>query len=276
MDKPLSAEYRSDYAALLMSLGAHYAATDRPAQAEAANEEAIAIRRRLVEDHPDRVEFANDLGLSYYSMAYMMNWKRDHQATYDWAGRAIQFFEASLRREPRRQDLRELLGFAHHARAQALTSLRRPAEALAEWDRAIELARDGDVRIHSLRASRALVLAYQGEFHSALEEVTTIPTTGPDSGLIHYNEACLFAVAAAAEAKDVVRSPADRALLVEGYALRALASLAEARRAGYFREPSKVARMQSDKDLDPLRSRPDFQALLMDLAMPADPFTRTD
>jgi hypothetical protein len=34
-------------------LGAHYAATGRTDQAETANEPAIAIRRRLVEDQPD-------------------------------------------------------------------------------------------------------------------------------------------------------------------------------------------------------------------------------
>jgi hypothetical protein len=34
--------------------------------------------------------------------------------------------------------------------------------------------------------------------------------------------------------------------------------------------------MRTDPDLDPLRSRPDFQLLLMDLAMPAEPFARGD
>jgi hypothetical protein len=32
--------------------------------------------------------------------------------------------------------------------------------------------------------------------------------------------------------------------------------------------------MNRDPDLDPLRSRPDFQLLMMDLAMPAEPFAR--
>jgi len=32
--------------------------------------------------------------------------------------------------------------------------------------------------------------------------------------------------------------------------------------------------MQSDRDLDPLRSREDFRALVMDLAMPSDPFSK--
>jgi serine/threonine-protein kinase len=33
-----------------------------------------------------------------------------------------------------------------------------------------------------------------------------------------------------------------------------------------------VALMQRDPDLDPLRSRPDFQLLMMDLEFPDDPF----
>jgi hypothetical protein len=32
--------------------------------------------------------------------------------------------------------------------------------------------------------------------------------------------------------------------------------------------------IRKDPDLDPLRSRPDFQALLLDLSFPADPFAR--
>jgi hypothetical protein len=35
-----------------------------------------------------------------------------------------------------------------------------------------------------------------------------------------------------------------------------------------------VAYMRRDTDLDPLRSRPDFQRLLMDLAFPVEPFAR--
>jgi hypothetical protein len=36
-----------------------------------------------------------------------------------------------------------------------------------------------------------------------------------------------------------------------------------------------LAHMRVDTDLDALRDRADFQLLLMDLAMPADPFART-
>ena len=35
-----------------------------------------------------------------------------------------------------------------------------------------------------------------------------------------------------------------------------------------------LVHMQTDTDLDSLRNRPDFQLLMMDLAFPAEPFTR--
>ncbi len=274
VDQPRVVAYQSDLAALMMSLGAFHAQTGRPDQAQAANEEAIAIRRRLTADHPDRVDFADDLGLSYYSMGYMKQWKRDYQGACDWANRAIQVFETSLLREPRRDDIKELLGFAFHLRAQALTDQHRAAEALRDWDRAIELADQGSERIPGLTASRALVLAYQGETRRAVVAISAVPRTGPDSGMIFYNEACILALAAAAAANDAASLPAKRAALVDQYAVRAISALAEARRAGYFRDASKVANIPSDRDLDPLRARPDFQELLLDLTFPTDPFVQ--
>jgi hypothetical protein len=53
---------------------------------------------------------------------------------------------------------------------------------------------------------------------------------------------------------------------------RAMEWLREAVVAGY----RKVAALRTDHSLDPLRSRPDFQLLMMDLEFPADPFARGD
>ncbi len=271
-EEPQAVNFRSDLAAVLMSLGAHYAATGRPDQAEVANDEAIALRRRLVEDHPDRKEFSLDLGLGYYSMAYMKRWAKDQQAAYEWASRAIQVFEASLKDQPRRTDIKELLGFGYHVRAQALTDQRRAREALADWNRAIELAGEDSPRIPNLLATRALSFAYMGDLGRAMNEVSAISKTGIDAGVIYYNEACIFALAAGAAATDVAHDPAERAALREKYAKLSITSLADARRAGYFRDSSKIATMLSDRDLDPLRTRLDFQRLTADLTFPSQPF----
>ena len=56
------------------------------------------------------------------------------------------------------------------------------------------------------------------------------------------------------------------------FADRAMAKLTKAVAAGY----RDVATLRKEPALDPLRSRPDFQALMMDLAFPANPLRGTD
>jgi hypothetical protein len=51
---------------------------------------------------------------------------------------------------------------------------------------------------------------------------------------------------------------------------RAMHWLRVALAAGY----RNLANMRTDTDLDPLRGREDFRLLMLDLAMPADPFAR--
>jgi hypothetical protein len=224
----------------------------------------------LVEDHPDRAEIVQELGVSYYCMGHMYIFNNDSKAAEDWIGRAIRVFEKSLRDQPRRSDIKRLLGMAYHARAQALTDQRRNAEALAEWERAMAFTNPASDRFLSLRASRALVRAYLGDFGRAVDEVSAVPKTGSEAGVILYNEACIFALAAAAVAKDLARDPPSRAALAEQYAARAINSLAESRRAGFFQDPANVNLIRSDPDLDPLRSRADFKKFRLVLMFPAN------
>ncbi len=54
----------------------------------------------------------------------------------------------------------------------------------------------------------------------------------------------------------------------ESHARRAVAALRRAVAAGY----NELGQIRHDPILDPLRSRRDFQDLMMDLSFPADPF----
>jgi hypothetical protein len=56
----------------------------------------------------------------------------------------------------------------------------------------------------------------------------------------------------------------------EEQAARAMGSLHQAVVMGYRNRDA----YRNEDALDPLRDRPDFQALLLDLAFPADPFAR--
>jgi hypothetical protein len=128
--------------------------------------------------------------------------------------------------------------------------------------------------ISSLFTLRALNRAYLGEFGRAMDEVSAVQKTGSKVGVVHYNEACIFALAAASMANDAARDPAERTALAKKYAANAMNSLAESRRTGFFEVPFDVALFRSDPDLDWLRSRTDFQLFAMDVTFPAEPFAR--
>jgi hypothetical protein len=89
-------------------------------------------------------------------------------------------------------------------------------------------------------------------------------TEGKDvPGPTLYDAACVCALAAA--------SAKDDAKLSEQYAGRAVALLRRAQKAGYFKQPAKIADMKKDSDLRALRTRPDYRDLLKELETPAKP-----
>jgi hypothetical protein len=96
-----------------------------------------------------------------------------------------------------------------------------------------------------------------------LERLATLQLTD------RYNLACVRA-----QLGGLAAVPGSGISVAEGQAEteRAMQWLHRAVAAGY----RNVALMQTDPDLDPLRSRPDFQLLMMDLAMPDDPFAPPD
>jgi hypothetical protein len=77
-----------------------------------------------------------------------------------------------------------------------------------------------------------------------------------------YGLAGVYSLASAATGSDAALTPEDRSRLAEQYAARAVELLRHAQAADYFAHPTRLDKLKSDKDLDPLRSRPDFQKLL--------------
>jgi hypothetical protein len=164
--------------------------------------------------------------------------------------------------------------------ARDLSQLRRPREALDSLDRAVplfeRLAADhpGDVlyKSDSAFAQLEVATAQEGlgrpsEVRRALERAREIYEQLSDATAL-YNLAC-------AESKlcdPALSDPAARTAVVSAdrraHADRAIAALRRAAAAG-MRNADVWRR---DPDLDPLRSRPDFQLLIMDVAFPDDPF----
>ena len=90
----------------------------------------------------------------------------------------------------------------------------------------------------------------------------------PRSGVFAMLEACCHAMLSdVAGVAGSEMTPADGAIEAE----QAMDILHKAIAAGY-RAPA----LRTEAALDPLRTRADFQLLIMDVAFPADPFARRD
>ena len=142
-------------------------------------------------------------------------------------------------------------------RAETLTLLGRYPEAQKDWQRALELTREGERP--TIRLSRTTALARSGKHVKATKEASTLPET--DNGGALYRLAGVYSLSAAAVAAD----PKERQELAEQYAAQAVKFLASANKNGYFNIPANRAAIQNDADLRALRGRTDFKKLLSEL-----------
>jgi len=155
----------------------------------------------------------------------------------------------------------------------------KPAEAEAEYRKALAVQQklaDDNPAVPQFRRQVVSSLSSVGRiqqrdgrtseaaasFRRAIAILKRLPTSTPGD---LYDLACNQALFAGAAVE-----PGSRVSAAEGQAEadRAMETLRRAVAHG-FRRPI----MGTDTDLDPLRARPDFQLLMMDLAMPADPFS---
>jgi hypothetical protein len=93
-------------------------------------------------------------------------------------------------------------------------------------------------------------------------EADVVLVAKPKAADLLYHAGLVHAAAASAVAAEKKLSSIDREELHERHAARCAALLTEAQAAGYFNDPANVTKFQKNRALQPLRSRPDFQALL--------------
>jgi hypothetical protein len=122
-------------------------------------------------------------------------------------------------------------------------------------------------KLGSLQAEAGDTAAARASIHQALAFREGLPSTSP---VDPYNTAKLYVLDGELSETGQPAAPrADRLTRPECLE-RAIAALRRAVAEGF----TQVEVIRNDPDLAPLRSREDFQALLMDLPFPADPFTR--
>jgi len=173
--------------------------------------------------------------------------------------------QSILKPAPRDATARQSLSRASYNRATALGRLKRHRDALADWDRAVELAEPKARAGYRLR--RADCLARAGQPAKAFREAQALAKTSPP-GWVWYALGSIAANSSAVALRDTTRPLPWRERFAEQAARQAVVWLYKAHKAGVFKVAANAAHLKVDPDLDSLRQRDDFKAFVKQLASP--------
>ncbi len=261
---PHALDYQRNLVGGLNTMGFLYGNVKQHEKAAAAFQKAIAKLETLTSEHPEQPDFALRLGATSCNFGNELKYAGKARESLAWFDRAEQVLKDLLRNPSPPARARDDLRNTYMGRAEARALVGRFDDALADWDRCMELASERGR--NSLRLYRAGTWARMGEHVKAANEARTL-TSGENvpAGML-YNSACVYALCSAQVAQDAGLPTPQREKLTEDYALLALQQLRRIRDAD-LRSPALSERLKHDTDLDSLRKRPAFNTLLQEMGL---------
>jgi tetratricopeptide (TPR) repeat protein len=208
-DFPAVPDYRRELAQSHTNLGLLLADLGKRAEAEQQYRQGLALREKLVADFPAVPDYRRDLGGSCCNFGHLV---RDGGRAGDsliWFDKAIATLAPVHQAEPRAVTTRLFLRNSHWGRAEAYDQLQKYAEAVQDWDRAIELSPPAEQP--RLRANRATSRLKAGQVAKAVAEVEELTKASNWNASQWYDFACVYAVASGKLA-DKKQEYADRAM----------------------------------------------------------------
>jgi serine/threonine-protein kinase len=237
--------------------------------------------RALVAEHPAVPDYRHGLAVSHTRVGNLLTTAGRPAEALAEQERSRSLFEALAHAAPNVPGYRDALAGAMNYAGDALRDLGRTGEARDRHARAVALA-------EALTSASPKVLLYRTRLADSLRRLARLKLDAGDvagadadarqavalfeampsrDGREWFWLACARATLAAAAGRDGAGPSTAEA---PGLADRAMNDLRRAAAAGYRNLPV----YRYEPALGPLRGRDDFQLLLMDLAMPADPFAR--
>jgi serine/threonine-protein kinase len=278
---PELVQFQDDLAASYADFSYILRTTGRPVEALAAAEQVLAIRQKLADARPELVRFQADLAASYYGVGYLLNVTGRPAEALAAFERTRAIVRKLAEANPNVTRFQDQLAGAYGAIGWVYKLAGKPAEAVAGHEHELAIRRKlakADPSVRMYQTSLATCLGQLGGIHREAGRHSEAATATREAVAILerltilepidcYNLACGNATLAG-----IAITPGSGMTAAEGRpaAEQAMQWLHRAVARGY----RNVALMQRDHDLDPLRSRPDFQILMMDLAMPDDPFSK--
>jgi serine/threonine-protein kinase len=220
-----------------------------------------------------------ELGVSYINVGHALSVSGRPAEALAAFERSLAIVRKVAEANPNVTRLQELQATSHGHIAWAYRLSGRPAEALVEFEHELAIRRKLAEAHPSVEQQQTLMATCLGQIagvhreagrHSeaataARESVAIMERLSVLEPVDCYNLACGYANLAG-----IAALPGSGMTRAEGLAAaeQAMQWLHRAVARGY----RNVAVMKPDHDLDPLRSRPDFQLLMMDLEFPDEPF----
>jgi serine/threonine-protein kinase len=278
---PAVTQFQSDLASYHNQMGLRLSETGKPAEALAAYGKAQAINEALARANPDVTDFQFNLAKTHHNLGFLLSRIGKPAEALEAYAQSRAIFEALARAHPVVTRFQSTLAASYSDIGLLLFESGKPAEALEAHERARAIFQklaeaNPDVTQFQYRLAPSLAQIGKSQqaagraaeaadaFRKAVAILERLPMPKPAD---RYNLACHRALLSG-----VAGRPGSGLSAAEGQAEadRAMHGLREAVAAGY----RDLANMRIDTDLDPLRSRPDFQNLMMDLAFPANPFSK--
>jgi tetratricopeptide (TPR) repeat protein len=235
----------------------------------------------LIRDTPAVTEFRQQLAVCETQIGTLLCDTGRWTEALEPYRRAQGLLEELAQANPDVAEIRNDLARCYSQIGQVLGTIGQPVAALASSEKA-RLLREALVAanpdVTAYRSDLSVTLDYIGalrreagqfaeaaaSFRKAISLLEGLPARSPEDD---YNLACYHSsLAGVAEKPGSGISSADG----RDEADHAMEDLHRAAARGFH----MLSLMSFDHDLDPLRSRPDFRLLMMDLSMPADPFAR--
>lgn len=121
---------------------------------------SAAVWHRLAADNPADVRHSIALGDAYRTLGVAVRNGGEPAVSLAWFEKAITTVQVALRQAPNAPQGRQLLALIHSGRAVTRELLNQYAEAVADWDRAVELTDKANTP--GFRARRATARARAG------------------------------------------------------------------------------------------------------------------
>jgi serine/threonine-protein kinase len=240
---PWNIEYKFRLAATLTNLGILRLRSGELEAASGAFGEARQIHDKLVRDSPGLIDFTVALGGSCCNLGNVARDQGDLKEAVKWYTTAIKTLEPLRPVMAQNAEARQFTGSAYLGRAQAWEAAKNPVEAVKDLNQAARLSKGNWAKSSTVESLR-------------------VPLLG---GLSDYDKARVSAAGAKMIREDYMLSQELREKRAEESAASAVKLLATAQRRGYFANDANYDRLIKEPDLDILRGRDDFKAMLAEI-----------